>query len=79
MEGAIVLQMVALALQYGPKFGIDIVEAAKRMKSGEKVEDLIKELDAKRDDLSDLNFGANTSSNAAKLMKENGDNQDGGI
>jgi len=75
----IILQFLALAIQYGPELGINIVEAAKRLQNGEDVEDLIKELDAKRDDLKEMDFGANTSSNAAKLMKENDDNQDGGI
>lgn len=54
---AIILQFLALAVQYGPELGISIAEAVERLQGGESVEDLIKELEEKREDLISYDFG----------------------
>lgn len=54
---ALIMQMLALALQYGPQLGINVKNSIDRMENGETVEALITELDMKRDDLKELDFG----------------------
>jgi hypothetical protein len=60
---ALILQLLGLAIQYGPELGIEIKSAFERLSAGEKVEDLIAELAAKRDDLKPLDFGEEGYSN----------------
>jgi hypothetical protein len=54
---AMIFQLLGLVMQYGPELGIDIKNAVERLSSGETVESLIAELNAKRDDLKPLPFG----------------------
>jgi len=61
--GAMIFQILGLAMQYGPELGIDIKNAINRLSNGETVESLIAELDAKRDDLKPLDFGQSTGGN----------------
>jgi|WetSurMetagenome_2_1015567.scaffolds.fasta_scaffold90255_2 hypothetical protein len=51
-----IFKLLAIAAPYAIQAGVDIADAVKRINAGEKVEDLIDEAKAKRDDLQDLPF-----------------------
>jgi hypothetical protein len=58
METAAIVQLIITLAPYAIKAGVDIAQIVARYQSGATMEEIIAEVEAKRNDLPDLDFAA---------------------